>query len=124
MTTGVSKISSLFLLTILFIRYKGQTTGLRFIVAFQGDSVRFRLVNGRIIYAHRRHVQPMRISVIMHSLEAARQYLLNTAAMEIENADVLDMNAYLDHVNYLEFIRRITTPSNEPDETYAQYRSR
>ena len=95
-----------------------------FIVAFQGDSVRFRLVNGRIIYAHRRHVQPMRISVIMHSLEAARQYLINTAAMEIENADVLDMNAYLDHVNYLEFIRQITTPSNEPDETYAQYRSR
>ena len=44
--------------------------------------------------------------------------------MEIENADVLDMNAYLDQVNYLEFIRHITTPSNEPDETYAQYRSR
>ena len=95
-----------------------------FIVAFQGDSVRFRLVNGRIIYAHRRHVQPMRISVIMHSLEAARQYLINTAAMELENADVLDTNAYLDRVNYLQFIRHITADSTEPDETYAQYRSR
>ena len=95
-----------------------------FIVAFQGDSVRFRLVNGRIIYAHRRHVQPMRISVIMHSLEAARQYLINTAAMEIENADVLDTNAYIARVNYLQFIRHITADSTEPDETYAQYRSR
>ena len=95
-----------------------------FILGFQGDSVRFRLVNGRIIYAHRRHVQSMRISVIMHSLEAARRYLINTAVMQVENADVLDMNAYLDQVNYLEFIRHITTPSNEPDETYAQYRSR
>ena len=66
----------------------------------------------------------MRISVIMHSLEAARQCLINTAAMEIENADVLDTNAYLARVNYLQFIRHITAVSTEPDETYAQYRSR
>ena len=66
-----------------------------FIVDTQGDSVCFRLVNGRIIYAHYRHVQEMRISVIMHSLEAARRYLINTAVMEIENADVLDMNTYV-----------------------------
>ena len=44
--------------------------------------------------------------------------------MEIDNADVLDTNAYLDRVNYLQFIRQITADSTEPDETYAQYRSR
>ena len=66
----------------------------------------------------------MRISVIMHSLEAARRYQINTAVMQVENADVLDTNAYFDRVNYLEYIRHITTESNEPDETYAQYRSR
>ena len=95
-----------------------------FIVEFQGDSVRFRLVNGRIIYAHRRHVQSMRISVIMHSLEAARRYLINTAVMQVENADFLDTNAYFNRVTYLEFICHITAESNEPEETYAQYRSR
>ena len=95
-----------------------------FIVEFHGDSVRFRLVSGRIIYAHCRHVQEMRISVIMHSLEAARRYLINTAVMQIENADVLDTNTYLQRVNYLQFIRQITADSTEPDETYAQYRSR
>ena len=95
-----------------------------FIVDSQGDSVRFWLVNGPIIYAQYCHVQPMRISVIMHSLEAARRYLINTAVMEIENADVLDTNAYLDRVNYLQFICQITTESTKPDKTYAQYRSR
>ena len=52
------------------------------------------------------------------------RYLINTAVIEIENADVLDTNAYLDRVNYLQFIRHITADSTEPDETYAQYRSR
>ena len=44
--------------------------------------------------------------------------------MEIENADILDTNAYLERVNYPQFIRHITADSTKPDETYAQYRSR
>ena len=94
-----------------------------FIVALQGDSVRFRLVNGRIIYAHYRHIQPMRISVIMHSLAAARQYLINTPVMQIENADVLDMNRFFEQLDYLQFIRRITAESPEPNETSVLHQS-